>query len=117
MRRVLWWLIGGARGGQNRLRIIRALHDTPMNANQLSEELDLDYKTTRHHLELLCENDVLTTMGNGYGMTYFLTDRMEANLDVLDRVARESESVDDRYTSSRPADRHDDSTGGADSGD
>ncbi|MEF8775661.1 MAG: winged helix-turn-helix domain-containing protein [Haloarculaceae archaeon] len=87
MRKVLWWLIGGARGGKNRLRIIRTLQDQPMNANQLSEALDLDYKTVRHHLDLLEENAVLETMGEGYGKTYFLTDRMEANLDVLADIA------------------------------
>jgi len=90
MRKVLWWLIGGARGGKNRLRIIRALHDQPMNANQLAEALDLDYKTVRHHLDLLEENAVLETMGEGYGTTYFLTDRMEANLDVLDEVGEQA---------------------------
>ena len=113
MRRILWWLIGGARGGENRLRIIRALHETPMNANQLSTELDLDYKTTRHHLELLCENDVLTTMGEGYGMTYFLTEQMEANLDVLDRVAWESGLSDERSATSG---RMGGPTGGTDGG-
>ncbi|ELZ90063.1 MULTISPECIES: winged helix-turn-helix domain-containing protein [Haloferax] len=91
---MLWWLIGGSRGGRNRLRIIRALDDMPMNANQLSNELDLDYKTTQHHLELLVENNVLMTMGDNYGKTYFLTDRMEANLDVLDEVARKANLTD-----------------------
>ncbi|MFC7202573.1 ArsR/SmtB family transcription factor [Haloferax namakaokahaiae] len=91
MRRVLWWLIGGARGGKNRLRIVRTLADTPMNANQLADELDLNYKTVRHHLELLEENGVLTTMGDGYGKTYFLSDRMEQNVDILDQIAREAD--------------------------
>ncbi|WP_049907765.1 ArsR/SmtB family transcription factor [Haloferax elongans] len=91
MRRVLWWLIGGARGGKNRLRIVRTLSDTPMNANQLADELDLNYKTVRHHLELLEENGVLTTMGDGYGKTYFLSDRMEQNLDLLDTIATEAD--------------------------
>ncbi|MFC7131011.1 ArsR/SmtB family transcription factor [Haloferax chudinovii] len=91
---MLWWLIGGSRGGRNRLRIIRALDDMPMNANQLSNELDLDYKTTQHHLELLVENNVLMTMGDNYGKTYFLTDRMEANLDVLNEVARKANLTD-----------------------
>jgi DNA-binding transcriptional ArsR family regulator len=94
MRRVLWWLIGGSRGGRNRLRIILTLHETPMNANQLSESLELDYKTTRHHLDLLCENGVLTTMGDGYGMTYFLTDQMEENLDILEQVARKADMTE-----------------------
>jgi DNA-binding transcriptional ArsR family regulator len=96
MRRVLWWLIGGSRGGHNRLRIIRTLHDTPMNANQLSNALDLDYKTVQHHLELLAENNVLLTMGDDYGKTYFLTDEMEANLDVLDEIARKADLGGDR---------------------
>jgi DNA-binding transcriptional ArsR family regulator len=87
MRRVLWWLIGGSRGGRNRLRIIRTLHETPMNTNQLSNALDLDYKTIQHHLELLEENSVLTTMGADYGKTYFVTDQMEQNMDVLDEIA------------------------------
>lgn len=68
-----------------------------MNTNQLSKELALDYKTTQHHLELLVENNVLMTMGDSYGKTYFLTDRMEANLDVLDEVARKAK-VDDAGT-------------------
>jgi DNA-binding transcriptional ArsR family regulator len=91
MRRVLWWLVGGSRGGRNRLRIIRTLEETPMNANQLSKALELDYKTTQHHLELLVENNVLMTMGEDYGKMYFLTDAMEQNLDVLDEVARQAD--------------------------
>lgn len=94
MRRVLWWLIGGSRGGKNRLRIVRTLNETPMNANQLSKELSLDYKTTQHHLELLVENNVLMTMGDNYGKTYFLTDQMEANLDVLAEVAEKANLED-----------------------
>lgn len=87
MRKVLWWLIGGSRGGRNRLRIITTLDEEPMNANQLADDLDLNYKTVRHHLELLEDNDVVTTMGGDYGTMYFLSDRMEANMDVLEVVA------------------------------
>lgn len=62
-----------------------------MNANQLSETLDLDYKTVRHHLELLEENDVVTTVGGNYGKTYFLTDRMESNLDLLREISEKAD--------------------------
>ena len=58
-----------------------------MNANQLASTLDLDYKTIRHHLDLLVENDVLEVVGDGYGDMYFLTERMESNLDVLESIA------------------------------
>lgn len=91
MRKVLWWLIGGSRGGRNRVRIIRALNDKPMNANQLATSLDLDYKTIRHHLAKLEENDIVTSMGDEYGKTYFLTDRMEQNIDVLDEIAAQAD--------------------------
>jgi len=90
MRKVLWWLIGGSRGGKNRLRIVRALDAEPMNANQLAETLGLDYKTVRHHLDLLEENGVVTTMGDGYGKMYFVSDEMESNMDVLAEIAEQA---------------------------
>ncbi len=88
--KILWWLIGGTRGGKNRLRIIVTLEDQPMNANQLSEELELDYKTVQHHLRLMEKHHVITTMGDGYGKNYFLTEQMEANLDKLKDIADKS---------------------------
>lgn len=91
MRQLLWWLIGGSRGGENRLRIVRALEERPMNANQLSNALDLNYKTVQHHLEVLVENDVLRTQGEDYGRMYFLTDQMQDNLDILEEVAEQAD--------------------------
>jgi len=91
MRQLLWWLIGGSRGGENRLRIVRALEERPMNANQLSNALDLNYKTVQHHLEVLLENDVLRTQGEDYGQMYFLTDQMQDNLDILEEVAEQAD--------------------------
>lgn len=72
-----------------------------MNANQLAGALDLNYKTVQHHLELLTENDVLMTMGDSYGATYFLTDAMESNLDVLDEVAEKAD-MDDLDAATQP---------------
>jgi DNA-binding transcriptional ArsR family regulator len=90
MRRVIWWLIVGTKGGVNRARILRALHERPYNANQLSEVLGLDYKTVRHHLKVLLDNKVITEAGGGYGMVYFLSEGMEGEYEVfkdyLDKV-------------------------------
>jgi len=91
MRQVLWWLVGGSRGGENRLRILRTLDDRPMNTNQLSEHLDLSYKTVQHHLEVLEENNVVTTQGDNYGKMYFLSDRMRRNTDILDDIAEQAD--------------------------
>jgi DNA-binding transcriptional ArsR family regulator len=95
MRQLLWWLIGGSRGGRNRLRIVRALEARPRNTNQLSNDLELNYKTVQHHLEVLEENDVVTTEGDNYGQLYFLSDRMTANLDILEDVAEQAGIDDD----------------------
>ncbi|UPM45193.1 ArsR/SmtB family transcription factor [Halocatena salina] len=95
MRQLLWWLIGGTQGGKNRLRIIRTLNRRPMNRNQLSNKLDLNYKTVQHHLEMLEENNILTTAGDEYGKMYFLTDWMESNLDLLEEIAKEASLTDD----------------------
>ena len=77
MKKALWYLIAGTRGGKNRARIIRELDERPQNANQLAEALDVEYNTVRHHLEMLCDHDVLETGGQEYGKLYFLSDRFE----------------------------------------
>lgn len=78
MKRLLWWLIAGSRGGANRVGIIRALKERPFNANQLAETLHLDYKTVRHHLKVLAENNVIVASGKDqYGAMYFLSPMME----------------------------------------
>jgi DNA-binding transcriptional ArsR family regulator len=84
MRRVIWWLLVGTKGGLNRARIIRALKERPYNANQLSEVLGLDYKTVRHHLKVLQDNKIITAAGDGYGSVYFLSPGMEGEYEVFE---------------------------------
>ena len=90
MRKLLWWLIAGSAGGPNRAKIIMALHQRPYNANQLSEVLNLNYKTIRHHIKVLEENNVITSQGKRkYGEMYFLTDKMEENFDTFKEIWKE----------------------------
>lgn len=91
MRQLLWWIIGGSRGGRNRLRIVRSLEERPKNTNQLSESLNLNYRTVQHHLKVLEENNIVTTEGDNYGKMYFLSDRMQRNLDILEEVAEQAD--------------------------
>ena len=79
MKQILWWLIAGSRGGINRARIIHLLHLRPYNANQMTQMLNLDYKTIRHHLDVLKKHQMIKSMEEGYGSMYFLTERMEAS--------------------------------------
>jgi DNA-binding transcriptional ArsR family regulator len=88
MESVLWYLLAGARGGPNRSRILEALEARPRNANQLAEDLDLDYTTVRHHLDLLVEHDLVKNAGDGYGTVYLLADRVEDDWATVEDVIR-----------------------------
>lgn len=81
MKQLLWYLIAGTRGGETRGKIIVTLLNTPLNANQLSEKLCLDYKTIQHHIKVLLENNILTVVNKGkYGAMYFVSELMDKNI-------------------------------------
>ena len=90
--RLLWWLLSGTTGGFNRGRILEELFKQPQNANELAKSLDMDYKTVRHHLKVLRKNNLITTMGSGYGTTYFPSDLLEDNkdkfLEIWDKIGK-----------------------------
>jgi DNA-binding transcriptional ArsR family regulator len=83
---VLGWLIAGTRGGVTRAKIIQILKETPQNANQLANLLGMDYRTIRHHLAVLEKNRIITSAGEGYGITYFLSPAMEDNYALFEEI-------------------------------
>jgi DNA-binding transcriptional ArsR family regulator len=85
---LLGWLIAGTRGGATRAKIIEILKETPQNANQLATQLKMDYRTIRHHLEVLEKNKIITTAGEGYGVTYFLSTAMEENYELFEEILK-----------------------------
>lgn len=91
MEKALWYLLAGTRGGENRARIINSLDDRPKNANRLSESLDLDYKTVRHHIDMLQEYGIVESGGSNYGEMYFLTDRFEENRERFEEITKKME--------------------------
>ncbi len=87
VRRLLWYLLGGTRGGPNRAEIIKTLQNRPCNANQLAETLRVDYKTIQHHIRILEENGLVSLANKGsYGAVLFLTAKMEEALPILDEI-------------------------------
>ena len=89
LRQLLWFLIAGTRGGANRARIIEAIRARPRNANQLGKDLDLDYRTIRHHLDLLERNGLLTRpAGAAYAAPYFLSSYLEGNYAIFEEIRR-----------------------------
>jgi hypothetical protein len=81
LKPILWWLIAGSKGGINRARIILALYKRPYNANQLSQMCNLDYKTIRHHVDVLQKHQVITSIGGGYGTMYCISEQMMTKYD------------------------------------
>jgi len=86
LKYLLGWLIAGTRGGVTRAKIIETLRENPQNANQLANLLGMDYRTIRHHLKILQKNRIITSAGNGYGTTYFLSTEMEENYGIFEEI-------------------------------
>jgi DNA-binding transcriptional ArsR family regulator len=87
---ILYWLIVGSRGGVNRGKIISLLRVEPMNVNQLANALGVDYRTIRHHIDILEKNLVVTSVGERYGLMYFLSTEMEENYEVFESIWKRS---------------------------
>ncbi len=86
LKYLLGWLIAGTRGGLTRAKIIEKLQENPQNANQLATNLKMDYRTIRHHLNILEKNKLITSTGNGYGVTYFLSLDLEENYSLFEEI-------------------------------
>jgi DNA-binding transcriptional ArsR family regulator len=85
-KRILWYLFAGSRGGNNRVKIIESLREHPYNINQLAEALRLDYKAIQHHISVLEKNNLVSTVGEKYGVLYFISDYLEVNMDAFNQI-------------------------------
>ncbi len=86
--RLLWWLFAGSAGAATRATILTGIREQPRNAQQLSQALELDYTTIRHHLKVLEKNRLVVTEGEKYGKIYFVSDSMEAHWDKLEGMLK-----------------------------
>lgn len=85
-RRLLWYLFAGSKGGENRIKIINLLQDTPLNINRMAEVLNLDYKAVQHHVDVLQKNNLVSRMGEKYGIMYFVSNYLESNMDSFKEI-------------------------------
>lgn len=88
LKYLLGWLVAGTRGGLTRAKIIMALKEIPLNANQLAGHLKMDYRTIRHHLRVLEKNRIIVSTGEGYGTTYFLSPVIEENYALFEEIMK-----------------------------
>lgn len=85
-KRLLWFVFVGSRGGITRLKIISKLKENPLNTNQLAKELGLDYKAIQHHIRVLEKNNMITKIGEKYGITYFISTFLEVNMETFEEI-------------------------------
>ena len=107
MDKRLWHLIVGTRGGLNRAKIIHLLRARPYNANALAAAMKLDYKTVRHHLKVLIENNIaMASRDQTYGTLYFLTPRLQTHfqdfLEIWDKVKESERKMSEVPSDERP---------------
>ena len=87
LKRLLYYLFAGTRGGPSRVEIIKTIQNRPLNANQLAQALNVDYKTIQHHVRVLEENGLIVPSEKGpYGAVLFLTPKMEEALPILNEI-------------------------------
>jgi ArsR family transcriptional regulator len=74
----------------NRLLILYALNENPLNVTELTNELGLSQPTMSRHLKVLRERGLVQTVRTGTVVTYHLSDpRLIQALDLLRNVMRE----------------------------
>ena len=69
------------------------INEMPANANQISTNLNLNYKTVIHPLNVLIKNGLIITEDKEiYGSIYFFTPLMEQNFqlfkEMLDKIRK-----------------------------
>jgi DNA-binding transcriptional ArsR family regulator len=85
-KRLLWYLFAGSRGGENRIKIIDLIKEQPHNINQLADALGVDYKAVQHHIGVLEKNNIVTKVGEKYGVLYFISNYLEANIGAFNEI-------------------------------
>jgi predicted transcriptional regulator len=79
-------LFAGSKGGDNKVKIISLLEETPLNINRMAEVLNLDYKAVQHHIDVLEKNNLVSHMGEKYGVMYFVSNYLESNMDTYKEI-------------------------------
>lgn len=86
IKRVMWYLFAGMRGGLTRIRILELVSARPYNMNQIGKELHLDYKTVQHHIKVLEENRLIMSEEKRYGTIYFPSQIFEQNRNIFEEI-------------------------------
>jgi len=79
LKRSLFWLLIASRGGDTRIKILSLILNDPMNKNELSKSLGLNYRTVTHHLNVLIKNNIIRE-DQKYGGLIYVNELLEGEL-------------------------------------
>jgi len=96
MKRLFSSVFTGMSGRYTRIKMVCAITEEPMNALELSQKLDLDYKTIKHNIKVLESNNLIDREGEGYGDLFFPSELLSSNLPTLYKVIRKVEDKLDK---------------------
>ncbi|MGC8608621.1 MAG: ArsR/SmtB family transcription factor [Thermoplasmata archaeon] len=83
-RRLIWWLFFATRGGEMRKKIIQFLSANPSNIYQISTGLKVNYRTVEHHVKILEENHIISSVGEKYGKTFFVSSTFRDKFPIIE---------------------------------
>jgi len=81
-------LFVSTKGARIRTKIMSLIKTRPRNTNQLSKEVDSDYKNIQHHLKILEDNNLVKQFGYRYNNTYHLSTFFKLNEQLFDEIVR-----------------------------
>lgn len=88
IRELLWDTFGRSRGGMTRLKMITAIRIRPLNANQLANELGINYRAISHHVEVLERSNLIRREGQKFGAKILVSNLMEVHMEFLEEILR-----------------------------
>ena len=85
-KKIFWNLFASTRGAPNRVKIMTLLRDRPSNTNQVSTNIEVDYKSASHHLKALEKSHLIEKLQSLGMTTFFVSPLFEENQQVFDEI-------------------------------